>query len=368
MMSNTPSWQPAFVLPNLLSEEPLTLGLEGIAIVPDSDERVEEIKRWSPEGKRFLECFHDGYGKSVAPSVLIVRTDWDADMNRTAEPLIAFRNSVALVSILRARSWWSPNGGGWLGASWADSFDYHPATLRPDGSSWDVDTPALRSIGFRTKELRLTPSIGLTRNSLATKYIDTHLAERLGRVWHLRYRQGNNSSETRRVFRSAESAYEALAMSSRHYGSLDEIGLGAVPWATAIEILAAPGKGYVEKDHCLELIGRVPCRDQVLRDYQWTRPGKREGCLNLPQRIFWYIYGARSTFVHGKEASRKLLLPFGDKAPPLLSLASTVYRIALVRYLEEKWPWRKSPGDLDFWDLVGTMEYEGHLMKAIQDQ
>ena len=367
-MSNTPSWQIAFVLPNLLSEESLSLELEGIAIVPDSDDRVEEVKRWSLEGRRFLESFHDGYGESVALSVLIVRTDWDADMSRTAEPLIAFRNAVALASILRARSWWSPDGGGWLGASWADTFDYHPATLRLDGSSWDVDTPALRSIGFRTEGLRLTPSIGLTRNSLTTRYIDTHLAERLGRVWHLRYRQGDNSSETRRVFRSAESAYVALAMSSKHYGSLDEIGLGAVPWATAIEILAAPGRGYVKKDHCLELIGRAPCRDQVLKDYKWTRPDKPEGHLNLPQRIFWYIYGARNTFVHGKEASRKLLLPFGDKAPPLLSLASTVYRIALVRFLEEHWPWRKSPGDPDSLDLVGTMEYEAHLMKAIQDQ
>ena len=80
--------------------------------------------------------------------------------------------------------------------------------------------------------------------------------------------------------------------------------------------------------------------------------------MTLAQKIFLHLYGARSKFVHGDKVSTRLLLPFGDDAPPLLSLASTIYRIALMAYLDEHWP-------RDLWLDIAGMDYEDHLLKAV---
>ena len=109
-MSLKPDWELAFVLPNLLLRErhhspsELTLGLEGIAIVPASDARVDAITKWSEPARRFLNSFHDGHSVPITPAVLIVRTDWHSEMNKKSEPVIAFRNAVAVASIVPARA------------------------------------------------------------------------------------------------------------------------------------------------------------------------------------------------------------------------------------------------------------------------
>ncbi len=116
-MSANPQWQLAFVLPNLLlgdrddSRSQLTLGLEGIAIVPASDPRVMDITNWSDAARRFLNSFHDGNEKAIIPAVLIIRDDWHKDMSKRVEPVISFRNAVAVASILRVRACW-PEGDG----------------------------------------------------------------------------------------------------------------------------------------------------------------------------------------------------------------------------------------------------------------
>jgi len=374
-LSERPEWQLVFVLPNLLlrdhhlSPSELTLGLEGIAIVPASDSRVVELKEWSEPAARFLSAFHDGNGTSITPAVLIVRDDWLLDMDRDVEPVISFRNAAALSSVLlnRARN----HGGGWLGASWSDTFDYHSAQLRLDGSSFDAWTPALNSMGFQLDGLSLTCDIRLPRNDLGP--IDEHLAVRLGRAWRTRYRRRRDLRATGKLFRSLEAAYEASAMRFRNYSSLSEVGLGAVDWATAVEVLASPRNANVTKWHCTDLIAQARRdREKELwhRKYRFqlrTKKGKprRFKALNLPQWIFLHVHNARSKFVHGDAVSQKLLLPFGEKAPTLLALASTVYRVALVSYLEKHWPWPRSIDDLDSIDLVPGMTYRQHLLTAV---
>ena len=139
------------------SPSELTLGLEGIAIVPASDRRVVEIKEWSEAARGFLNSFHDGNRKPITPAALIVRNDWWLDMRGYIEPVISFRNAVAVAAILPFRAHWQSDG--WSGVSWSEAFDYHPARLRPDGSKFDLWTPALNSIGFRLDELCLTPDL-----------------------------------------------------------------------------------------------------------------------------------------------------------------------------------------------------------------
>lgn len=373
-MSAIPDWQLAFVLPNLRlaehqrSPSELTLGLEGIAIVAGSDARVVEIAEWSEAARSFLHSFHDGNGTEIMPAVLIVREDWHSDMAGNPEPLIAFRNAVAATSILPSRARWP--GDGWSNVSWSESFDYHPALLRLDGSKFDFWTPALNSIGFRLEELSLTPDLRVPRTDLL--HTDQRLAERLGRVWHLRYRRGEGKQKSARVFRSLEAAFEALGIRFRSYSSLSEIGLNAVPWATAVEVLASPAKGSVRKWHCTQLVQQHEFYSHRLRRKRYwvkTKQGRRH--MTLAQRIFLRLYDARSKFVHGDKVSVRLLLTTGDEAPPLLSLASTVYRTALMAYLEEHWARGSTVASDDrslqegFRSAWLDKPYEDHLLKAI---
>ena len=375
-MSTTPDWQLAFVLPNLglgqheRSPTELTLGLEGIAIVPALDPRVVEITRWSEAARRFLNSFHDGNGKPIAPAALIVRDDWHRDMGQILEPVISFRNAVAVASILPFRAHWQSDG--WLGVSWSEAFDYHPARLRLDGSKLDSWTPALNSIGFRLDGLCLTPDLRVPRTEL--RHTDEQLAERLGRVWHLRYRRGKEKRKSARVFRSLEAAFEALGIRFRSYSSLSEIGLNAVPWATAIEVLASPEQGSVRKWDCTRLIGQHEFLDRRLqRKKCWVKVGQGRRHMTLAQKVFLRLYEARSKFVHGDKVSVKLLLTPGDETPPLLSLASTVYRTALMAYLEEHWPQVPTRGPdgtslrklLEYTAREFPYAYEDHLLKAI---
>lgn len=377
-MPSRPDWEMMFVLPNLLLEKhhlsppELNLGLEGIAIVPASDNRVSQIADWSEPASQFLQAFHDGNGAAITPAVLIIRSDWLRGLDHDPEPIVAFRNAAALSCILPARA--QVNGGGWLGVHWSDTFDYHAAQLRPDGSRFDLWTPALNSIGYRLEDLSLTADVRLPRNHIGP--IDDHLAKRLGRVWRRRYRQRRDLMATAKVFRSLEAAYEATSVGFRNYSSLQEVGLDAVDWATAVEVLASPKKGNVNKWHCLDLIGGArESREPELRQrkYRVRRPAKkgkprRFKALNFTQWIFLHLHNARSKFVHGDKISAKLLAPFGEEVPPLLSLVSTVYRIALVAFLEQHWPWPMSTDDLASLDLLPGMDYRSHLLAAVAEQ
>ena len=369
-MAAQPEWRLAFVLPNFCfgdfhtSPAQLTLGLEGIAIVPASDPRVSEIRQWSSAADKVLGCFRDDYRQAIIPSVLIIRDDWDSDLNRRAAPLIAFRNAVTAASVLPARASWSHKRFtlSW-GSYWSDPLDHHPIQLGLDGSYWHMLSPALEHMAVPLDRLTLTTNPSIPRRNV--RALDQQLADRLGRLWRRRYRQNREIKKIRRVFRSLEAAYEALAMRFKNYESLSEQGLGAVPWTTAVEILASPSGGHVKKWDCLRLIGQSPpaqCQELQRKTY-WTKSKGRRQHLTLSQKAFFHIYEARSKFVHGDRVSRKLLLPFGKGTLPLLSIASTVYRVALISYLQEHWPWEMPAGNPIL--LADEMAYDHHLLRAV---
>ena len=155
---------------------------------------------------------------------------------------------------------------------------------------------------------------------------------------------------------------------------MNEVGLNAVPWATAIEVLASPEKGRVSKWHCTRLIGQHEFSDRALRWKKcWVKTNRGRRHMTLAQRIFLRLYDARSKFVHGDKVSVNLLLSNHDHGPPLLSLASTIYRTAMTAYLEEHWPLEPNlePDGLSLRAIVehalreSLGPYEDHLLQAI---
>lgn len=161
-------------------------------------------------------------------------------------------------------------------------------------------------------------------------------------------------------------------MRFRSYSSLSEVGLNAVPWVTAMEVLASPDRNFVTKWDCARLVGQHEFSDPRLRSKKyWVKDKKGRRHMNLAQKLFVRLYEARNKFVHGDRVSFKLLLTPGDETPPLLSLASTVYRAALMAYLDEHWPRKPTPdpeGTPWRQGLVQVAQerpYAEHLLKAI---
>ena len=209
----------------------------------------------------------------------------DSDMDRRAAPLIAFRNAVAAASVLPSRASWrhEKHSLSW-GSYWSDPLTithfslakterigtccHQRSSISP--FPW-TDSPSLRIPVFRGRNVRA---------------LDQQLADRLGRLWRRRYRQKRDTQRIRRVFRSLEAAYEALAMRFKNYESLSEQGLGAVPWTTAIEILASSERRNVNKWHCVGLIGQAPPAQirQVERKTYWVKDRGGRRPLTLAQR------------------------------------------------------------------------------------
>ena len=373
-MPQRPDWQPAFVLPNLaLDLEPdvsedvalgLTIGLDGIAIVPATDPRVMAIRKWSSAADRFLSSFVDGYGTTISPALLIVRNDYNSELQKDVTAVISFRNAVAICSILAVRAHW-PDAP-WRGPAWSEAFDYHSVELTVDGSHLNLFSPAQTSYHVRPEGLRLSADVRVPRTSL--RLIDDYLARRLGRLWNHLYRQKIDKRKIRKVFRSLEAAYQALRMPARHYSSLTEVGLTSVSWATAIEVLASPQDRNVNVWDCIELIdGASESVGSALKQKRyWALRGggkkRHRQHMTLAARIFLYLHHARSKFVHGDKISKKLLLPFGEEVP-ILSLASSVYRVALGSYLDRNWPYPPSWDDPLSWNVFPP-PYDDHLLKA----
>ena len=139
-----------------------------------------------------------------------------------------------------------------------------------------------------------------------------------------------------------------------------------------MEVLASSEQDLVRKWDCARLIGQHEFSDPRLGSKKyWVKVKQGRRHMNLAQRVFVRLYEARSKFVHGDRVSVKLLLTPGDETPPLLSLASTVYRVALMAYLDDHWPWKPMPeADASSWrerlaQVVQERPYAEHLLNAI---
>jgi hypothetical protein len=374
----THSWSLLFCMPYLDLQRngenfDRTLGLAGIAVVDPSDDRVMSIRSRFPLANELLELYKTEYGNPVNTACLIVRDDWWKPLQKSATPIVAFRNSAALCDILVSRA----DFGGMRGAFWSDVYDFHAAELTVDGTRIDMHAPAVTHWGVPTKrlEFRLDPALPRAQPTLT----DQRLEIVLGRIWRRRYMRHREKRAADRMYRSLETAAHAMGIRHRNYSSLHEAGLGAVLWVSAFEMLAAPKPGAVDRDYVLDLLEQLPWlggRDLRRKRY-WVkgRRKRRKGedknivlpkrrHVNIAQKIYAQLYTARNKFVHGDKVSRGLLMPFGETGPPLLQFASTVYREALVQYILRHWKniWREEDRLHGIWSDVA---YRRHLEKAI---
>jgi hypothetical protein len=292
-----------------------------------------------------------------------------ANLGKRPDPIIAFRNAIALSAVLHNRSL----RGNPVGPTWTDSFDHHPAEITLDGKRVDVLTPAVRSWGLPLKNLVITRDTGLPLAELRSG--DDMLAVWLGRAWRQTYFSKRRVRRGRQLFRSLELAYLAASMRSRNYSSLHEAGVSTILWVSAIEALASPPERKVHRLDGHTLVaeydwGEFQPRLQAKR-YRIIEKGgatKKFRRVDLTTKIYDHLYAARSKFVHGDRVNSRLLLPFGNRpAPTLLALASTVYRTALAAYLQRFWPWSPSLEERVTFGIFSSSYYARHLLLAAGD-
>jgi hypothetical protein len=352
-------WSLAFVVPNLNApvstgrkvgiEYALTLGQEGIAIVPASDTRVSEIRRQSSGADTLVGSFMGEHGEPHAPAVLIIREDVAQAIGRDVTAVVAFRNAVAMSFVLPGRVRFVAESGRPV-VSWTDFFDFHPTGVALDDTLY-TSTPAFHAFWIPEEDFQAMPSTGIqTDTDLGAP--DLYLARNLGKLWRERFLSPRRDRLLGRlVFRSLEIAYHAASMTNRNEASLNDYGLQVALWVTALEVLARPARGSVSQHGVLSL----------LREYQWDdrRLAARRYTLRFRNRSGWNLerdaivpklcnnlYQARHRFVHGDRITTDALTPrVGGDRPALPRVAALIYRAALAarmmrRFKRRPWSFR----------------------------
>lgn len=82
-----------FSLPNVQVKFPIEV--EGFALVPTDDFRIEAIKKKQPRLGSFLKRFKTEFGDAVEPSTIIWRKD-KADTYRSISAISGFRDLVSM--------------------------------------------------------------------------------------------------------------------------------------------------------------------------------------------------------------------------------------------------------------------------------
>lgn len=357
----------------------LTLGQEGIAIVPPDDARLRAIREKSRSADILLSSFKDENGNGVNPAALIVRDDVSNVIRGDVVPLVAFRNAVALCFVLFARARKAADTGP-ITVSWTDYFDFHPIVVGKGGTGLHRSTPAWSSFFIPQRNLLTMPSAELA-NNIPLGQPDPYLVRALVQLWTRRFlKPKRDDLFSRQVFRALEAAYYACSIWNKHQASLSEYGLQVSLWVTGLEVLARTAVGEVTQKRVLDLLREYEWNDQNLRARRYTRTfeERRAGKVTVRrvrataiEKLCSALYQARHKYVHGDNVNLPLLVPpVGSMNPPLPQAAGLVFRVALGSFLERRIERRDffEPGGLGYVEHEAFSTYEAALRNLIGAQ
>ena len=308
-----------------------------VAIARESDPRVIALRNRSSATAQILSSFTSVYGKPIECSLLIWRADAPARWRRDLRPLIAFRNGVAIATVLHGRAA-SVNGYSGGSPNFSDVFDLHPATIGGMGHMV-LQSPAYLDVTGPTQQRILTPSPYVSRHTSPFWY-DHYLFDAIGTVWRRRFGQApRHARYADRLFRSLEVAYQACGVSARNEASLTDYGTQIALWVSAIEILAWPAQKHASRESVLKMLADPALGPKATRRrFRVALKGKKKTEWRLVsglQRACLAMYAARNDFLHGNPVGPSTLaLKRGGVSAPLPRIAALVYRAALVAYLD----------------------------------
>lgn len=362
-------WEVAYVLPSLNLRN--SFETPYIALVPYNDERIKSICESGLSVKKLMNCFIDNYNRKIEPSVLLVNSKAPESIWNN-EALVTFRNIVALSVMLKGWADVRPKGSP-SSPLFSNSFDFYPITLGKNGGLIYA-TPAVNDYHSEDSPLVGMPNNYVPQNSYIMPVFDETIYNLLIKVWHQRFiKPGCNNFNSRKIFRSIETAYHALSVPIKNQTTLFDIGVNISLWVSAFEILAHPKNEDVYQTTVLDLIGehRWSIKELNYNRYRAKISKKKSISVNIAQKLYKELYEARNKFLHGEEVSNTSLFPFKNKnLQQVWTFAPVVYRTALITFLKKSYI-ATSEKDIftadNFLQYINESSYEKCLMQLIQN-
>jgi hypothetical protein len=330
-------WWPMFSLPNLNVKFPIQV--EGFALVPADDFRIEAIKKKQPRLGSFLKRFKTEFGDAVEPSTIIWRKD-KPDTYRSISAISGFRDLVSMSVI--PLSWAKTHRFGHVqGPMYSGTFAVYPWMVDNRGEGLITQTPSL--LGYHeVKRLRGQTMAALSFHQLDPRDVDMLLLNELLKRWERCFSTDSPAVEDERLFRSLNMANAAAKLPAGADTNLYDVVRSAALWASAFEILY-PAKNQAFKGvyAALESItwNLSACSDKKYEVFG-DKNGQRR---SLPVWLFGEINLLRNDALHGNPIPPGRLIVAPAKQP-LHMFAAPLYRMILTAYLDLKLAPRKPVG------------------------
>ncbi|MBI5442721.1 MAG: hypothetical protein HY900_16095 [Deltaproteobacteria bacterium] len=321
-------WRSLALLHNLCIEEPIVT--EYLAIVPPEDERALPLLQSSKALARMVGSFTDQFKRKVRPSLLLAKSDAPAGA-LSAEALVAFRNSVALSTIVQASQEFAVRAQAFNLLRYSNYFQIYP-TVASDDDYLITRTPSLLAIN-EPKEFRGQTSPELAPVTPRGVFYDEELFEALVVAWKERYaKEKKKDWQTRALFRSLEMAFLASGIPFENNATIYDYGASISLWVSALEILFHPGKANVNKKRVMAGIGSYRFNAPALSKRRYRiHLQKAKVSVTLVQKIAAQLYDVRNDFLHGNDVAVSSLFPFErTRRHPLTLYAPMVYKTALA--------------------------------------
>src|ERR1700738_937170 len=227
-----PLWWPMFALPNVHTTFPIEV--DGFALVPPNDFRIQAIAREQPRFGTFMKKFKTEFGDPVQPTTILWRRD-KPDTYRAISAISGFRDlismSVTPIAWARSHRWSRP-----IGARYSDSFAVYPWMMDNRGEGLITSTPTL--LGYHeVKRLRGQSIAALSPHTLNKQDVDLLLLQELLKRWERCFATEAPSVEDERLFRSLNMANSAAKLPAGADTNLYDTLRSAALWASAFEIL-----------------------------------------------------------------------------------------------------------------------------------
>jgi len=346
-------WIPILVLPNLLLREPIGDG--DIAVTPVDDNRIADAVAEHPRIGKFLDRFADAFGDPVDPSVLIIRQE-ATEAYRNTSAIAGFRDLLAVATIPNARALQITHGGGMGAPVWGETFSIYPWMVDRHGNDLIGQTPAMFG-QHGVDEFRGQTDAGLPQFTVEPYAIDRPVFDEVLLRWHRRFGGDEASWEDRALFRSLNMARAAMLMpGGAEYGFYD-VGRLLTLWISAFEILLHPGPGgAIGEAQVLNVLDSAVWLDQRCAALAANvKIGKHTTARTTASELCHRMYALRNDFLHGNDV-RVEQLAINDV--PFLLLASSLYRVALVKFLNLRIPAIEDSANEDaIVRYIGTLSY-----------
>ena len=208
------------------------------AVVPFADARYQELIAAEAHVRKFLGSFCTAFGHQLQPAIVI--RDRSAERIQ-AEDLAALRNMIALAAVTKARTDRCVHRFGGLGPVYADLFELYPVNRAVDAETVTVRTASEFGLDDDLEHFQGQPDPAYIYPQNVTVELDEVLLRSLVALWQSRRAGEDEDRFRRRVFRSLESAYHALASPFLNLGSQYDHALRLALWVSAFEILTDRG-------------------------------------------------------------------------------------------------------------------------------